>query len=355
MVRTQQITKLVLGSCLLFGLLLVACSSSDDSREVAEKKWQTSAHADESARAFSRWNDDDPAEIPVNCAKCHSTHGYRDFLGLDGATPGQVDEPVPVGTTVECEACHNEVASQHDTVVMPSGSELTELGKEANCMECHQGRTSTVDVEEAIAGLEPDTVNEELGFINVHNKAAAATQYGTLAKGGYEQPGQDYVGRYEHDPEFDTCIACHDAHELEVVVENCGACHAGVNSKADLANIRVTNIDYDGDGDVTEGISGEIETLREALLTRMRLYAAFTEGTDNIVYEDRNPYFFDEAGETYSTWTPRLLRVAYNYHYTTKEPGGYAHNPLYHIQLLYDSLNDIGPDTVSKIRPESAQ
>ena len=136
MFRTQQITKLALGIWLLLGLLLVACSSSGDSQEVAEEKWQNSAHADESARAFSRWNDEDPPEIPENCAKCHSTHGYRDFLGLDGATPGQVDQPVPVGTTVECEACHNEVASQHDTVVMPSGSELTELGKGPDHMKC---------------------------------------------------------------------------------------------------------------------------------------------------------------------------------------------------------------------------
>ena len=353
MVRTQQTTKLILGFLFLLVLLLVACSSSGDSQEVAEEKWQNSAHADESARAFSRWNDADPPEIPENCAKCHSTHGYRDFLGLDGATAGQVDKPAPVGTTVECEACHNEVASQHHTVMMPSGSQITDLGGEANCMECHQGRTSTVTVEEAIAGKELDQVDEELSFINVHNKAAAATQYGTLAKGGYELAGQEYVGFYEHDSEFDTCIACHDAHALEVVVENCGACHAGVKTRQDLANIRVTNIDFDGDGDVMEGMSGEIETLREGLLKRIQLYAAITEGTEKIFYEDRNPYFFDEAGEGYSTWTPRLLRVAYNYHYTTKEPGGYAHNPFYHIQLLYDSMNDVGPATVSQTRPES--
>ncbi|MCP5116157.1 MAG: polyheme membrane-associated cytochrome C, partial [bacterium] len=53
----------------------------------------------------------------------------------------------------------------------------------------------------------------------------------------------------------------------------------------------------------------------------------------------------------YATWTPRLLQAAYNYQYATKDPGGYAHNGAYVLQLLYDSLADIGGDTSAMTRP----
>ena len=71
--------------------------------------WQSSGHADASAEAFVHWDEDDPAEVPTRCAKCHSTPGYLDFLGADGTEFGVVDNPSPLGTTVECAACHNDV------------------------------------------------------------------------------------------------------------------------------------------------------------------------------------------------------------------------------------------------------
>ena len=54
----------------------------------------------------------------------------------------------------------------------------------------------------------------------------------------------------------------------------------------------------------------------------------------------------------YTTWTPRLLRAAYNYQYVTKDPGAYAHNPYYIIQVLQDSLESLGGDVSSMMRPE---
>ncbi len=62
------------------------------------------------------------------------------------------------------------------------------------------------------------------------------------------------------------------------------------------------------------------------------------------------PYFFadandngqvDEGEERYATWTPRLLRAAYNYQVSNKDPGEFAHNGKYIIQLLYDSIADL--------------
>lgn len=345
--------KMAIFICLtIFGsLFLTACSSAQASEAVIEDKWMTSAHAGKESSAFAAWNDADPAEIPENCAKCHSTHGYLDFLGLDGATPGQVDKPAPTGSTIECEVCHNEVTRDKQVSIQPSGAELTGLGRELTCLDCHQGRQSAKSVDEAIGGLADNTVSTKLSFPNIHNNPAGPIQYGTEAKGGYEYEGQTYVGRYEHVLEFETCIACHDAHTLKVDARTCNACHLGVSSPDDFTRIRVSNIDYDGDGDIDEGLAGEIETMRERLLVAIRLYAATTEGLDDIAYEDRRPYFFNSAGEGYATWTPRLLRAAYNYHYATEGSGHYAHNGPYTIQLLYDSLDDLGANIFPMTRP----
>jgi hypothetical protein len=89
-------------------------------------------------------------------------------------------------------------------------------------------------------------------------------------------------------------------------------------------------------------------------LLAMRIYTIRTKEVDEIVYDNaRNPFFFDNAGNEYSTWTPRLLRAAYNYRYATLGVGAYAHNGLYTLQLLYDSLNDLGVNTSAMTRPEA--
>jgi hypothetical protein len=76
-----------------------------------EEQWVGSPHNDAEAEAFVHWNEDDPAEVPTSCAKCHSTPGYQDFLGVDGSAAGTVDQAAPVGTTIQCVACHNAVTA----------------------------------------------------------------------------------------------------------------------------------------------------------------------------------------------------------------------------------------------------
>jgi hypothetical protein len=322
------------------------------------KEWMSSAHANTEAEAFNHWNDDDPAVVPTACAKCHSTSGYRDFLGVDGSDPGIVDVDVPVGETITCIACHNEATLTKDSVVMPSGAELTGLGREARCMECHQGRESTVSVNEALAevGVDEDTVSEDIGFLNIHYFAAAATKYGTLAKGGYEYPDKSYDAKFAHVDGYETCIGCHDSHTLQVKVEDCASCHEDVVKVEDLRNVRMegSRVDYDGDGNTDEGIYYELTGLQEQLYAALQAYADMVAGTP-IVYEPHSyPYFFVDTnangdvdeGEAafpnkYNAWTPRLLKAAYNYQTSMKDPGAFAHGGKYIIQLLYDSIEDL--------------
>ncbi|KAA3665180.1 MAG: hypothetical protein DWQ04_01935 [Chloroflexi bacterium] len=334
-----------------------------------EMEWASSGHADASAEAFVHWNEDDPAEVPTSCAKCHSTPGFQDFLGLDGSEAGVVDAAAPLGSTVECAACHNDVTTELTNVVFPSGAEVSDLGPEARCMQCHQGRHSTVSVNNSIeeAGLgegDEDTISEDLGFSNIHYYAAAATQFGTMAKGGYEYDGKSYDSRFEHVEGYNTCVDCHNSHTLEVELEECVVCHEGAETAEDLQNVRMAGslVDYDGDGDQEEGIYFEIEGMREVLYGLMQTYAADVTGTPVVYDSHAYPYFFidtDGNGEVsegegafpnkYNAWSPRLAKAAYNYQVSLKDPGRFAHGGKYIIQLLYDSIEDVNAGLASPV------
>ena len=318
-------------------------------------EWMGSGHADATAEAFIHWDADDPSEVPANCAKCHSTPGYQDFLGVDGTEAGIVDSAAITGTVVSCVACHNDATLTKDSVVMPSGAELTGLGGEARCMECHQGRESGVSVAaaiETVAVESDDTTSEDLGFKNIHYFAAAATKYGTLAKGGFQYDGMAYDGNFAHVDGYDTCIGCHNSHTLEVKVEECATCHEGVATVDDLKNVRMAGSlrDYDGDGDVEEGIAFELEGVSELLYAALQTYASDVLETP-IAYDAASyPYFFadvnasgvvDEGDDRLAAWSPRLLKAAYNYQVYMKDPGAFAHGGKYDIQLMFDSIADL--------------
>jgi len=320
--------------------------------------WSRSGHADETAEAFRHWDEDDPAEVPTGCAKCHSASGYKDFLGMDGSEAGVVDRAAAIDTVIDCTVCHNVAVTEMTSVTFPSGLEVTGLGDEARCYQCHQGRASTASVQEAIeeAGVGVDTVSEGLGFVNIHYYAAAASRLGTQVQGGYQYEGKAYDSKFAHVQAFDTCFGCHDSHSLEIKLDACGACHPGVDGMDDLKHVRLqgSTEDYDGDGDVEEGVYYEIEALQETLLGAIQTYAADVVGTPIVYNSAAYPYFFidtnedgqaDEGeisyGNQYASWTPRLLKAAYNYQTSIKDPGGYAHGGKYHIELLYDSIEDL--------------
>lgn len=319
--------------------------------------WQGSGHANAEAEAFVHWNEDDPAEVPPSCARCHSTPGYIDFIGADGSEAGVVDVAAPIGTVISCEACHNDATLVMTSVTFPSGVEVGDLGPEARCMQCHQGRHSTVSVNESIAeaGLtdDPDAVSEDLGFSNIHYYAAAATQYGTVTMGGYEYDGKSYDSKFDHVEGYDTCVDCHNPHTLEVRFDECTACHQGLETADDLVNVRMAGslVDYDGDGDLEEGVYFEIEGMRELLYQAMYAYSSEIAGAPIIYNSSSYPYFFTDGNgngelddadtDRYATWTPRLAKAAYNYQVSLKDPGRFAHGGKYIIQLLYDSIEDL--------------
>ena len=335
--------------------------------------WQGSGHNDSEGEPFRHWDGDDPAEVPTSCAKCHTTAGFRDFVSADGSEFGSVEAAVPAGDSqgIQCVACHNAATMTLTSVTFPSGAVIEGLGSEARCMTCHQGRESKVSVDQQItdfnAAEAPDTVVEPMdkdgstvsfGFRNIHYFAAGATLYGSQAQGGYEYDGKIYDAKFRHVPGVDSCVGCHDQHTLEVKVEVCADCHEGVETVEDMQNARMNGslADYDGDGDVAEGIASELTGLEEILYASILDYAKNTIGTGIVYDPEAYPYWFadadgdgaadqgDNGSVRYTTWTPRLLKAAYNYQVSQKDPGAFAHNAKYIVELLYDSIEDTGGD-----------
>ena len=343
----------------IIGLILIAIVGvgawsyqffvAPESVEAVSEKWARSGHADADSESFVHWAEDDPPEIPVFCARCHGMDGYVDFVGADGSPAAQVDRPILGVSVLACRTCHSEAAHQMTEVSFPSDIVVQEGTQAANCMQCHQGRQSTPDVDETLAGLEPDVVSQDLGFINVHYAIAAATLWGGDVQVGYQYSGKSYVGRFEHVADYDTCIECHDPHTTFRNPDQCSPCHLNVVNEADLREIRESEVDYDGDGAVDEPILSEVTAFHEGLLTAIQAYAEEIIGEPIIYDGDTFPYFFNDpdGGEVtfadrYTSWTPRLVRAAYNYHYVHEDPGAYTHNAGYVLQLLYDSAEDLG-------------
>ncbi len=369
----------LLGMVILAAIVLSACGSPATATTPSQTSapaqptldipfkdaFLSSDHADAKAEAFNHWNDANPAAVPANCAKCHTSAGFQDFAANGKVT---ADVPAPAGTFT-CTTCHNPAVMALTSVTFPSGKVInTTAPGEATCMQCHQGRESKVSVDKQIANFKVTDVDAVVppmtdssgkttpfGFINVHYMAAGATLYGSQAEMGYEYPGKTYDGKFAHVPQFDTCIACHEQHSEQIKVDQCAECHQGVKTVDDLKNNREngSTADYNGNGNTTEGIYYELKGVQDILYSTMQNYAKEVAGKP-LVYDGATyPYYFEAGADgtpakddkgnpvAYSTWTARLLEAAYNYQVSVKDPGAYAHNAKYDIELLYDSTADL--------------
>lgn len=332
-------------------------SSNIEPVEKISAKWWGSAHADVESEAFTHWNEDEPAEVPVSCAKCHSGQGFLDYLGQDGSTALVVDQPAAVESIISCEVCHNEQTESLDRVLLPSGNEVALDANNALCAACHSGTNTGSAVVAAVNGYTDDEIVPDGSFINPYYAFAALAWLGSEGSGGYEYEQKEYVGIFEHATGVQTCTQCHDAHSLHMNTASddsnlCSACHSNVTGYTDYRDVTVDEIDYDGDGTV-EGLYHEIEGVRAVLLSGMQQYT-LNELGEQIGWFNQYPYLFkdtDKNGEisqeeavfsnSYPSFTPRLMRTSFNLQFSLKDPAGYVHNGKYILQLLFDSIEDL--------------
>jgi predicted CXXCH cytochrome family protein len=98
-------------------------------------------------------------------------------------------------------------------------------------------------------------------------------------------------------------------------------------------------------------------------LFELREFSGLKEKNAPVCYQGATyPYFFNDTnndglcGATevtfangYKQWTPRLLKASYNYQMATKDPGAFAHNAKYLIQLMHDSINALNEALAVKV------
>lgn len=309
--------------------------------------WAGSGHANASSEAFAHWNED--GKIPPFCSTCHSGAGFRSRYGLDGSQPGPPEQPIPTGGVVDCDTCHNPRLSEVKEVRFPSGLMHPVAPGEASCLSCHQGLAAGALVEKAVADKAEDTPDPDLNFVNPHYAVAASSWLGGYGASGYHYPGKDYSGRFFHARPVASCASCHDPHSLKVQEQTCLTCH----EQSGARDIRLSRLSYDGSGDLSKGISADIAANAGLLRQIFADYAATVAGMPMVYDGTRYPYFFADANADnradqadgkpvpFKSWTPRLLKAAYNWKFVTADPGVYAHNPHYALELLYDSIEDL--------------
>jgi len=343
-----SLARLLALTVLLFTPVSAGANDASPITKLVEA-WLASPHGDYHSLSFTYWNKE--GEVPTNCATCHSETGFLDYLGVDGSAKGSVEQPGVINSPVGCATCHTTEANALDSVRFPSGVEVGELGGSATCTVCHQGRQSGAAVTKAVGTIDEDAISADLAFINIHYAVAAATMHGADTASGYHYPGKTYAGRFQHVPSANSCVACHDPHTTKVAEDSCMTCHRGVDN---IRDIRMRHSDFDGDGNIQEGVHGEITTLHERLYAAIQAYSDAVLGAPIGYNMGRHPYFFadtdgdgaisdDEAvrDNAYKAWSPRLLKAAYNYQVVAKDPAGYVHNPAYLLQLLHDSLESL--------------
>jgi len=347
-----------------------------DPAETIKPIFAASGHGDAKALAFTDWDTSTPQEVPATCARCHASKGFQEYIANGKVAAGI---PAPAGP-LECATCHNDTAQGLTSVTFPSGVTIDNLGKEAICMTCHQGRQSKVsvdalitkfDVKDADAVVKPipaldadkkpildaagKPTTTAFAFLNVHYFAAGATLYAGEVHMGYEYDGKVYDMKTQHVDGYNTCLGCHDPHSQKVKVDKCAECHDGVKAEEDLQNVRMVSsaFDYNGNGDLKEGIAKEIKGVQDILYASILAYANEVSVTPIVYDASTNPYWFvadkdgkiavDEKGVNirYTAFTARLLKAAYNYQVSVKDPGAFAHGGKYIIELLYDSIEDL--------------
>jgi hypothetical protein len=316
---------------------------------------------------------------------CYQCHGGQGGVGaylaaMPTALTNSVITAANKVSAMQCSVCHVDRADMKGirddigTVYFPPQKNASQTPTQnvvsyaaadlpksfALCGTCHSGRENGTTITNAIGSLGDTSFT--LGFKNPHYLGAAAMILGTEAKALYEYSGQTYAGKTvfwktgtngnapgpygsAHGAE---CTGCHQPkaskHSFEVDFTYCATCH---------------NLSSHGDHRLAP-IEEEYQVRSAELYAAIQAYAvanAAGTGVAGVCYNgNANPYFFNmlsgvcqdgvanapAASAAFAKFNPKLLKAAYNYQWTQKEPGAWAHNEVYVTEAIFDSIVDLG-------------
>lgn len=289
-----------------------SCHASGNSAILAQ--FALSGHADVEGDAWRQF--DWRSGSRSTCQRCHTGTGFADKLDIaDTSNSFTASDVLKPGEVLSCSTCHSDVATGALLAASPtfsSGSiSYNVVGASALCARCHGGRESGQAIKD-----DANTTGIR-GFISPHFLAAAATLYGK----GYEYtpstPGPNQnLGSGDVGP----CVVCHMA--------------AGNHSMTAAAPVDAAT--------KKAAVAAALVNLKTALEAK------------GIYYSDKHPYFYtapyDAASVNVavtvwgssSTWKD-TMGAAFNYQLLLNEPGAYAHDYDYAMQLIADSIAYLTP------------
>lgn len=341
---------------------------------------EDSGHFNGATESWRHWDEATETKaaytVEAGCATCHSANGI-----IQAAKGEEVTEN-PAGNGLTCYSCHD--FSSYPPTILPQADVTIASGKTISfgenaasniCLNCHSARTGKITIDKMItdfavtdmdAVVAPATIDGKevkFSFKNSHYQGVAGQWFGTDAQVAYEYEGKTYVGTNKHPVinEKAGCVGCHDGHTGEIDLANCTTCHAGVE---DVDLIRMYPTDWDGDGNTTEGLRDEYTPIRDAMYASIVAYAKDTVGVGILYNRDVYPYWFEDKdgneeidtdadgkNVAYTSWTARLMKAAYNFNWLRKTSGGFAHNFKYITQIAIDTIEDLGGDVTTFVRP----
>jgi hypothetical protein len=329
------------------------------------------------------------------CYQCHGGQGGFDAYVATAPAALTAAAQTNKVTAMQCDTCHTlngtnmtAIRSVGTVYFPPQKNNAADAGQVSFtadqlppgftvCATCHSGRENGASITKKI-GANTDA-NWVLSAVNPHYLGAAGMMMGSKAAVMFQYPGHTYTA----DPAFwattangphgsphgAQCTSCHapkgSKHTFEINIATTvppGTYHGAVNTQAcNGCHVQSTYGDYR-----LAPKQLEFEDASAELYAALRAYvvtniAAVRTATGNaaasgVCYNgNSHPYFFLEvsgvcqdgvanapAASVGFNFNPTSLKGAFNYLWTQKEPGAWAHNEYYVLQVVYDSIVDLG-------------
>ncbi|MEE9441371.1 MAG: hypothetical protein V3V99_01735 [candidate division Zixibacteria bacterium] len=289
---------------------------------LATRQWENSAHASGNAMRSSG-----------SCRPCHTNEGF--IASVTGA-----DVTADHFTSVGCFTCHDphndgDFALRTTAAVTLGNGATYNRGRSNLCVACHHGRR---DIETYVV----DSV-ELSGHFGPHHSNQSDMLIGENA---YEYDGYDYDDDSWHSTGVaEGCVTCHFDNSVDYVMgghtfwmeteedENTDACnvdgcHATYTEIDDFD--RVTDFDFDGDGDDTEGVQTEIDDLMEELETLLIAAGLLEYIAEDDAWEPTDDLVVPDADS---------VGAIFNWAFVHEDKSHGIHNTRYAAALLQSSIN----------------
>jgi len=187
-----------------------------------------------------------------------------------------------------------------------------------------------------------------VGFINSHYMTAAGTLYQSTGFEYYTSSTDPYNYNLTGGGEFHQKIGTSPSFGIPGGVNGpCAGCHMSSDEKHSYKAV-VT----DGSGTITSApfcsnaschfkTPESLTTTKNNFLATLQTVQELLKTKKGIYYNSAlYPYFYTAGGAQYKTWgNVQTMGAAFNFNLLTREPGSWAHNPVYTKRLLWDTID----------------